>query len=29
MVSLQGPAENYLARLEPLVKSGRVAWSAE
>lgn len=29
LVALQGPAEHYLARLEPLVKSGRVQWSSE
>jgi urease accessory protein len=29
LVALQGPAEHYLARLEPLVKSGGIRWSAE
>jgi urease accessory protein len=27
LVAMQGPAEHYVARLEPLLKAGRIAWS--
>jgi urease accessory protein len=29
LIATQGPAENYIDRLEPLVRSGRIAWSME
>ena len=29
LVALQGPLEHYLARLDPLLRSGRVEWSTE
>jgi urease accessory protein len=29
LIATQGPAENYVDRLEPLVRSGRIAWRME
>lgn len=29
LVAMQGPVEHYLARLEPLLKSGRLTWKAK
>jgi urease accessory protein len=29
LVATQGPAEHYVDRLEPLVRSGRIAWRIE
>jgi urease accessory protein len=29
LIATQGPAEHYVDRLEPLVRSGRIAWRVE
>ena len=29
LIATQGPAQHYVDRLEPLVRSGRIAWRAE
>jgi urease accessory protein len=29
LIATQGPAEHYIDRLEPLVRSGRIAWRLE